>query len=71
MLIVNVFSYGNFDMKCLESTWYHETLTSLKETGLSSSLFDNTQDPNDIVKELKKHGFRKAKTASLTCGGNF
>lgn len=70
MLIVELKSYGDFDMEYTDSVWYSKDYDSLEQAGISKSEFDNDRSVDKAVKKLRKLGFVKMETSKLTVGGN-
>lgn len=69
MIVIELKVYGDFDIPVTHSVWINESLDFVPQS-LASSAFENDKDVDLAVRELKKFGFRKAKTKALCVGGN-
>jgi hypothetical protein len=70
MLIVELKQYSDFGVEITQSVWYTDMYYNTSEFPLKTTMFENDADVANAVKALKELGFRKAKTAEITVGGN-
>lgn len=56
------------------SFWYHPDLpkgTKLSDLGIKGTEFDDDRNPDNLIKALKKLGFKGIKDQTITYGGNY
>ena len=69
MHIVEVMGYGDFDIQQTHSVWVN--VDAPKKSKVIFPNADNDENPDAIIQELKRQGYREVKTQCVTYGGNF
>ena len=74
MIIVNIETYGDFDMPSTElsmaapQSMSKQMAKTLKKE--AEEMFKDTDDVDEVIKHLKQQGFETCNTLSITIGGN-
>lgn len=70
MVIIELKQHGDFDVEVTHSVWYSDFYSTRSEVPLSDDMFADDRDVQHAINELRKIGFRNAKTVAVTVGGN-
>jgi len=72
MFAVLLEHYGDFDIPVADSLWIHEGMEKKASFDIKTlGDFGDDKTPNNLIKALKAHGFKRHPHTTVIYGGNY